>query len=99
MGGSKRALLLSKSHSTFCGLGKEIVDNPSAKPRAEMTMGIIAVRHVMLDDEEDKKKKPMNPIWLFIAVPGLKNWPPFLFFVIPKGEFMVDKHLYLPSSR
>lgn len=63
-----------------------------------MTMGIIAVRHVMLDDEEDKKKKPMNPIWLFIAVPGRKNWPSFSFFVIPKGEFMVNQHLYLPSS-
>eukprot|EP00438_Fugacium_kawagutii_P035510 Skav211962 [mRNA] locus=scaffold433:265494:270425:- [translate_table: standard] len=33
----------------------------------EMTMGIIAVRHVMLDTEEDKKKQPMNPLWLFLA--------------------------------
>ncbi|CAE7375270.1 unnamed protein product [Symbiodinium necroappetens] len=33
----------------------------------EMTMGIVAARHVMLDTEEDKKKKPMNPLWLFLA--------------------------------
>lgn len=33
----------------------------------EMTTGIIAVRHVMLDTEEEKKKKPMNPIWMFLA--------------------------------
>jgi len=33
----------------------------------EMTMGIVAVRHVMLDTEEDKKKTPMNPVWLFLA--------------------------------
>jgi hypothetical protein len=26
----------------------------------EMTMGIVAVRHVMLDTEEDKKKTPMR---------------------------------------
>ena len=33
----------------------------------EMTTGIIAARHVMLDTEEEKKRKPMNPIWLFLA--------------------------------
>jgi len=33
----------------------------------EMTTGIIAARHVMLDTEEDKRNKPMNPIWLFLA--------------------------------
>ena len=33
----------------------------------EMTMGIVAARHVMLDTEEDKKKPKMNPIWLFLA--------------------------------
>ncbi|CAE6967962.1 unnamed protein product [Symbiodinium natans] len=33
----------------------------------EMTMGIVAARHVMLDTEEDKKKKPTNPLWLFLA--------------------------------
>eukprot|EP00440_Ansanella_granifera_P064607 gb/GFBE01070047.1/.p1 GENE.gb/GFBE01070047.1/~~gb/GFBE01070047.1/.p1 ORF type:complete len:446 (+),score=119.90 gb/GFBE01070047.1/:1-1338(+) len=33
----------------------------------EMTMGIVAARDVMLDGEEDKKKKRMNPIWLFLA--------------------------------
>ena len=33
----------------------------------EMTMGIVAARHVMLDAEEDKKKPKMNPIWLFLA--------------------------------
>ena len=27
----------------------------------EMTMGIVAARHVMLDTEEDKKKKPTLP--------------------------------------
>ena len=33
----------------------------------EMTTGIIAARHVMLDTEEEKKRKPSNPIWLFLA--------------------------------
>ena len=33
----------------------------------EMTTGIIAARHVMLDTEEEKKTQPMNPIWLFLA--------------------------------
>eukprot|EP00490_Sorites_sp_Unknown_P029498 CAMPEP_0114655208 /NCGR_PEP_ID=MMETSP0191-20121206/10962_1 /TAXON_ID=126664 /ORGANISM="Sorites sp." /LENGTH=433 /DNA_ID=CAMNT_0001870889 /DNA_START=33 /DNA_END=1334 /DNA_ORIENTATION=- len=33
----------------------------------EMTMGIVAARHVMLDTEEDKKKPKMNPLWLFLA--------------------------------
>jgi len=33
----------------------------------EMTSGIIACRHVMLDTEEDRKQKPMNPIWFFLA--------------------------------
>ncbi|CAJ1351543.1 unnamed protein product [Effrenium voratum] len=33
----------------------------------EMTMGIVACRDVMLDTEEDKKKQPSNPLWLFLA--------------------------------
>jgi len=33
----------------------------------EMTMGIVAARHVMLDTEEDKKKPTTNPLWLFLA--------------------------------
>ncbi|CAE7534099.1 unnamed protein product [Symbiodinium pilosum] len=33
----------------------------------EMTMGIVAARHVMLDTEEDKKKGTTNPLWLFLA--------------------------------
>eukprot|EP00931_Biecheleriopsis_adriatica_P087769 TRINITY_DN62196_c0_g1_i1.p1 TRINITY_DN62196_c0_g1~~TRINITY_DN62196_c0_g1_i1.p1 ORF type:complete len:478 (-),score=107.93 TRINITY_DN62196_c0_g1_i1:270-1643(-) len=33
----------------------------------EMTMGIVAARHVMLDTEEDRCKKPTNPAWLFLA--------------------------------
>eukprot|EP00930_Biecheleria_cincta_P001150 TRINITY_DN102311_c0_g1_i1.p1 TRINITY_DN102311_c0_g1~~TRINITY_DN102311_c0_g1_i1.p1 ORF type:complete len:461 (-),score=77.53 TRINITY_DN102311_c0_g1_i1:328-1710(-) len=33
----------------------------------EMTMGIVAVRNVMLDTEEDRKTKRMNPLWLFVA--------------------------------
>ncbi|CAE7399613.1 unnamed protein product [Symbiodinium pilosum] len=33
----------------------------------EMTMGIVAARHVMLDTEEDKKKPTTNPLWMFLA--------------------------------
>ncbi|CAJ1397552.1 unnamed protein product [Effrenium voratum] len=33
----------------------------------EMTTGIIAVRQVMLDTPEEKKAKPVNPIWFFLA--------------------------------
>ncbi|CAK9113970.1 unnamed protein product [Durusdinium trenchii] len=33
----------------------------------EMTMGIVAARHVMLDTEEEKKMQPANPLWLFLA--------------------------------
>ncbi|CAE6919191.1 unnamed protein product [Symbiodinium natans] len=33
----------------------------------EMTMGVAAVRHVMLDTEEDKKKPTTNPLWMFLA--------------------------------
>eukprot|EP00440_Ansanella_granifera_P018311 gb/GFBE01019883.1/.p1 GENE.gb/GFBE01019883.1/~~gb/GFBE01019883.1/.p1 ORF type:complete len:450 (+),score=97.02 gb/GFBE01019883.1/:1-1350(+) len=33
----------------------------------EMTMGIAAVRDVMLDTEDNKKEKRTNPLWLFLA--------------------------------
>jgi len=34
---------------------------------AEITMGVIAARDVMLDDAEDRKKPVANPLWLFVA--------------------------------
>jgi len=33
----------------------------------EMTMGIVAARDVMLDTEEEKRRKPVNPLFYFLA--------------------------------
>ena len=33
----------------------------------EMTSGIVAARHVMLDTEEEEKRQPTNPLWFFLA--------------------------------